>query len=713
MRNESRNSGQNEKMPKHGRSKNYQIGCDIGGTFTDFVLFDENTGDAVIEKCLSTPSDPSQGLMTGFEALKKQAGDYFSRISKIAHASTLVANAVVERKGARCALLCTKGFRDIIEVRRHVRVTTYELWSDPPEPLIPRYLRLPINERTYSNGEIVQAIDPDEIAEVAKFLKEQGVESVAIAFLHSYRNPANEIEAQRLLAAHLPGIPITTSAAVLPQMKEYERTSTTVVNAYVRPIVERYLANLTNRLERSGIEAPIHIMLSNGGVASPKAASDFPIRLIESGPVAGAKVAQYYRDLCGLGDVLAYDMGGTTAKACLIRDGRIPITEELEVARSQRFTKSSGYPVAVPGAHLIEIGAGGGSIAEINKLELIQVGPESASADPGPVCYGRGGQRPTVTDADLCLGYINPAYFAGGTMSLSVEAAREAIQRDIAKMTDGDVTKAAWSIHDVINETMASAVRMHTIERGGAFDAVTMVAFGGAGPVHAYNLARKLGIGQLLVPLRAGVLSAMGLLIAPPAYDLVRTFRVGLTELDGKAIENAYLAMEKEIERLLREVERKGKVSFARSADVGYLGQGYQVTVPTNDLRGAVRAEPLWDRFGKIYREKYGYFYDDIPGELVNLRVNGEIRGAQFELKKMAAADSKQLASVASTRQAYSPARRSMIDFQVCHREDLAPGFSIPGPVLVEEISSTTMIDVGGAVIVDEYGSLLVTVDSI
>ena len=688
----------------------YRVGCDIGGTFTDFVLLDQGTGDIVIGKCLSTPRDPSEGMMTGLEALKSQAGDYFPAITQIAHASTLVANAVIERKGARCALLCTKGFRDVLEVRRHVRVTTYELWSDPPEPLVPRYLRLPIDERVYSGGEVAKPVDPGEIAGVAEDLKAEGVESVAIAFLHAYRNPANEQAAQRLLTEHLPGIPITTSAAVLPQIKEYERTSTTVVNAYVRPIVERYLTNLIERLARAKIEAPIHIMLSNGGVTSPQTAREFPIRLIESGPVAGAKVAQHYRNLCGLDDVLAYDMGGTTAKACLIQGGRIPITDELEVARSQRFTKSSGYPVAVPGAHLIEIGAGGGSIAEVNQLGLVQVGPESAAADPGPACYGRGGQRPTVTDADLCLGYINPSYFAGGTISLSVDAARATIHRDVARPTARDILAAAWSIHEVVNETMASAVRMHATERGGTFDRLTMVAFGGAGPVHAYHLADKLGIRRLLVPLRAGVLSAVGLLIAPPAYDLVRTSRVALAELDAGEIEACYAAMEAEIGRVLREVQRDGKISFTRSADIGYLGQGYQVTVPTNDLRGAIRKEPLWARFGETYRAKYGYFYEDIPGELVNLRVNGEMCGGQFELKPLAKAEVGDRDAVRGMRPAYSPVCAGLIDFAVYDRERLGPGFSVSGPALIEEASSTTVIDAGGAMMVDEHGSLIITV---
>jgi N-methylhydantoinase A len=686
----------------------FRVGCDIGGTFTDFVLLDETSREVRIEKCLSTPRDPSQGLMNGLQLLKQQAGDYFGALSQIAHASTLVANAVIERKGARCALLCTRGFRDILEVRRHVRVTTYELWSDPPEPLVPRYLRLPVSERVYADGTVGSPVDPEEISAIAEFLKLEGVESVAVAFLHSYKNDVNERDARRLLAEILPGIPITISSEVLPQIKEYERTSTTVVNAYVRPIVEKYLSNLTDRLSASQISAPLHIMLSNGGVASPRTARQFPIRLIESGPVAGAKVAQYYRNLCKLEDVLAFDMGGTTAKACLIQDGEIPITEELEVARSQRFTKSSGYPIAVPGAHLIEIGAGGGSIAEINALGLVQVGPRSAEAEPGPVCYGRGGTRPTVTDADLVLGYLNPAYFAGGTLSLSVDAAKSAIHREIGEKTGRDAIVAAWTIHDVINETMASAIRMHMTERGGTVEQAAMVAFGGAGPVHAYNLARKVGIGQLLIPLRAGVLSAVGLIIAPPAYDLVRTLRVNLSGLNRDLLEENYAAMESEIEQVLREVQPRGEVRFSRSADVGYVGQGYQVNVATDDLSSSP-GDQLWQKFGEIYRAKYGYFYDDVSAEVVNLRVNGQMVGGQFQPGRQESSGAVDDCRTGA-RKAYSASLGKLVDFDVYDRSRLRPGMSFEGPAVVEEVSSTTVVDAGGAVEVDDHGSLVIRV---
>lgn len=686
----------------------FTVGCDVGGTFTDFVLFDGDTGSVTIEKCLSTPRDPADGIMAGLHKLEAANTGLFPALAQLIHASTLVANAVIERKGAKCALLCTAGFRDVLEVRRHVRVTTYELWSDPPEPLIPRRLRLPVHERTYADGTIGREVDGREIEELATAIREAQVESVAVAFLHSYVNPANERRARDVLAALLPDVSISLSSDVLPQIKEYERTSTTVVNAYVKPAVERYLSSVTARLADTGIEAPLQIMMSNGGIAAPQTAMRYPIRLIESGPVAGAKVVQHYGEICGLDDVLAFDMGGTTAKACLIQNGEIPITNELEVARSQRFTKSSGYPVAVPGAHLIEVGAGGGSIARVNALGLVQVGPQSAAAAPGPACYGLGGDRPTVTDADLVLGYLNPDWFAGGSMALSLERAERAITRDVCGPTGRGLHEAAWTVHDVINETMAAAVRMHMTERGGVVDRTALVAFGGAGPVHACNLAVRLGIGQVVVPLRAGVLSALGLIVAPPSFDVVRTARMRLADLCPDEVERIFRAIEAEIGEVLHAVAPSDRIAFARTADVGYVGQGYQVAVPLDDMRGAIDADGIWARFAQVYRRKYGYFYDDIAGEIVNLRVNGTASASRYRVGE--AAPAAPGARPSSVRRAWSPSRSQMTDFAVLDRAALSPGDAFEGPAIVEELSSTTVIDVGGSATVDRFGSLAITV---
>ena len=410
----------------------FRLGCDVGGTFTDFVLYDEASGEFHVEKHLTTPADPSIAILEGLNAFAAVDTEHVRETRHIAHATTLVANAVIERKGACTALLTTRGFRDILELRRHVRVTTYELWSDPPEPLVPRRLRLPIDERTFSDGKILRPVIREDVEGAIATMRSAGVSSVAVVFLHSYVNAENERAVGALLAELAPELAVTLSSDVLPQIREYERTSTTVVNAYVKPLVDGYLRNLDAGLRGRGYRTPLRVMLSNGGLGASQTARDFPLRLIESGPVAGAIVGRHLAQALSIAEVLSFDMGGTTAKACLIRDGELPVTEELEVARSRRFTRSSGFPVAVPAVNMIEIGAGGGSVASINRVGLVEVGPESAGADPGPACYGRGGQAATITDADLILGYLDPENFAGGTMQLDLGAAHAAIESALA-----------------------------------------------------------------------------------------------------------------------------------------------------------------------------------------------------------------------------------------------------------------------------------------
>ena len=686
----------------------YRLGVDVGGTFTDFVLLDENDNQIHIAKSLTTPADPSVGILTGVKAFDDRCSDHVSATRRFAHATTLVANSVIERKGAVTALLTTKGFRDILELRRHVRVTTYELFSDPPPPLAPRWLRLPVDERVFSDGNVLKPVSRADIEHAVEVMRQEGVTSVAIAFLHSYVNPANERAAAEILQELSPEIAVTLSSDVLPQIKEFERTSTTVVNAYVKPLAQHYLANLDKGLNSTGYTAPLHIMLSNGGLGSTKTAGDFPIRLIESGPVAGAIVGRQLAELMNIQDVLSFDMGGTTAKACLIRDQALPITDELEVARSKRFTKSSGFPVGVPAVNMIEIGAGGGSIAGVNQMGIVQVGPESASADPGPICYRQGGMRPTVTDADLTLGYLNPGNFAGGSMALDADGAAAGLERDIGMPQGRTTLQSAWTVHDVINETMAAAVRMHVTERGGNPEAATMVAFGGAGPVHAYNLARKLHIQKLIVPQRAGVLSALGLLVAPPAYDIVRTYKAPILGLDADDITARMDTMAEEIDALLDGIEAAGERRYRRALDVGYIGQSYQVTVP---LEGRPDGESVFETFARLYRDKYGYFYDDVPAEIVNLRVLGEIAGAGLQLTPAEAGDGA--ATPTGERPAYSASRGEMIPFTVYDRETLRPGMKFKGPCVIEEVTSTTIVDVDGSVEIDEYGSLVVSLEGV
>ena len=681
----------------------YRLAVDVGGTFTDFALLDEESGEVHIAKSLTTPADPSVGVLMGVNAFNDVTADHIVATRRIAHATTLVANAVIERKGALTALLTTKGFRDVLELRRHVRVTTYELWADPPEPLVPRWLRLPINERVFSDGNVLKEVESSDVTEVVPLLKAEGVTSVAISFLHSYANADNERKVSELLKNLIPDVAVTCSHEVLPQIKEYERTSTTVVNAYVKPLTRTYLANLEKGLVEKGYSAPLNIMLSNGGLGSIATAAEFPIRLIESGPVAGAIVGRELAMVLGHAEVLSFDMGGTTAKACLIRNQTLPITDELEVARSKRFTKSSGFPVGVPAANMIEIGAGGGSVARINQMGVVQVGPESAGADPGPICYGQGGLEATVTDADLVLGYLNPDNFAGGSIVLDAAASSAGISKQVAAQQGRSLVEAAWTIHDVINETMATAVRMHVTERGGNPDAATMIAFGGAGPVHACNLARKLRISHFIVPLRAGVLSALGLLVAPPAYDIVRTYKSPLDRLDWQDLLSRMKNMEEEIGLSLDGIDTIGDRCYRLEVDVGYIGQSYQVTVGIDEV---FDGQILQQHFAELYRAKYGYFYTDVPAEIVNLRVRGEIVQAGFRLnplKKFARGIS---APSSGVRDAYSVAERKMTVHKVYQRQALASGMHIAGPAIVEETTSTTVIDGGWTLDVDSLGSL-------
>jgi len=690
----------------------FRIGCDIGGTFTDFVLFEAATGRVRTAKRLTTPADPSRAMLAGLTELGHAAPGSAAAAERLAHATTLIANAVIERKGAKTALLCTAGFRDVIELRRYVRVTTYEMFADPPTPLVPRHLRLPVNERTRADGSILRPVDPAEIARIAAQLGAEGVETVAISFLHAFANPANERAAGEALARQMPGVAISLSSAVLPQIKEYERSSTTVINAYVKPLTAGYLGRLEKGVGEAGFRTPLQIMLSNGGIGSAKTAAEFPVRLVESGPVAGAVVAQRFARLLGLADVLAYDMGGTTAKACLIRDGVLPLTDELEVARSRRFTKSSGYPVAIPAVNMIEIGAGGGSIARVNALRIVQVGPDSAGAAPGPACYGLGGTRPTVSDADLILGYLDADHFAGGAMRLDRSAAENAIRSEIGERLNLDTTTAAWTIHDVVNETMAAAVRMHVSERGGDPARPVLVAFGGAGPVHVGNLARKLRISRILVPQRAGVLSALGLVLAPAAYDIARTRKTPLQALEFRRLAGDVAELQAEIAAKLHEVANT-PARYEVALGLGYIGQSYHVPVSVDaDTIETLTARDLLARFAAEYRGRYGYFYDDVPVELVTVHVTGVAGADTRALPELEMLGGDASAAMRARREAYSARTGRKASFAVYRRDGLKPGMSLAGPCLIEEASATTVIDVDARLTIDRYGSLDIALDS-
>ncbi len=468
-----------------------RIGIDVGGTFTDFVLLDDATGHTETYKCLTTPRDPSDAIEEGVRVLAGRVPGGLDRLEEVIHGTTLVINAIIERKGARTGLLTTRGFRDVLELGREIRYAAYDPFAQMPEPLVPRERRLEVDERLRADGSILVPLDEEMAREVIRELARHDVASIAVCLLNSFENPAHELTLKRLLAEELPGVSVSISYEVLPRIREYERTSTTVTNAYVKPLTETYLRQLRERLTALGFRGRLFIMLSSGGVTSAETAAEFPVRIIESGPTAAVIAGQYYSRLFDVPAMFCFDMGGTTAKSCLVENGVAAVVSTFEVGRVQRFQKGSGLTIQVPVVDLMEIGAGGGSIARASRLGTLQVGPESAGAEPGPICYGRGGVEPTVTDADLLLGYLDPTYFLGGAMKLDPDKARHGIEERVARPLGVSFIDAVWGIHDLINETMAAAAKTHIAERGGNPHRVTVAAFGGAGPVHAYGLAAQ------------------------------------------------------------------------------------------------------------------------------------------------------------------------------------------------------------------------------
>src|SRR5579859_3274040 len=526
--------------------EHYRVGVDIGGTFTDLIVLDDTTGHFAVGKALTTPQDPSQAVEAVLLETLERAGIDASDVAQVIHGTTLVTNAIIERKGSPTALLATQGFRDSIEIRRENRYELYDLMLEMPQPLVPRYLRFDVPQRTLADGTTLQELDIPFVERLSRELAVYGIEAVAISFLHSFTQPRAEQEARAAVQRVAPNIRVSISSDVAPEIREFERTSTTIANVYVQSRVEEYLTELQARLARIGFQSTLLLMLSSGGIATVETAVRFPIRLLESGPAAGALAAASYGAACGYADLLSFDMGGTTAKFCVIDRGQPLIAHEFEVDRRYRLKKGSGLPIKLPVIEMIEIGAGGGSLARLDSLGLLKVGPASAGAEPGPVCYGRGGTQPTVTDADLVLGYLDPDFFLGGRLRLGRAAAEHAITTRIAEPLHLSIEEAAWGIHQIVNENMANAARIHTLERGKDPHRIPVFAFGGAGPAHGFRIAKALGSSALIVPLGAGVMSAVGFLTAPLAFDFVRSWTGRLDALDWNKVNTLLAEMEAE-----------------------------------------------------------------------------------------------------------------------------------------------------------------------
>ena len=509
-----------------------RLGVDVGGTFTDFVAHDSDTGFFSIGKTLTSQDDLAVGIVRGTRETAERSGFIVSDISLVTYGTTLVANLLLERKGVKVGLITTEGFRDVLETGTEQRYDMYDLTARRAEPLVPRHLRRPVPERMSFDGEVLVPLDLGTLDQIVATFEKSGVETIAVALLHSYRNPSHELAIRDYLSARHPHYAVSLSSEIAPEVREYPRTSTTVANAYVDPPLRKHLAEMEHGLKSLGFGGIIYLMLSEGGITTLEAARSFPVRLIESGPAAGAMAAAYYGETLGYQDLLSFDMGGTTAKLCLITDGSPSRTNEFEAAREHRFKKGSGLTLKVPAIDMIEIGAGGGSIAYIDPLGLMKVGPQSAGADPGPACYGLGGKEPTVSDADLVLGLLNPDYFLGGEMALDPDAARTAIEARLAAPMGMSVTQAARGIHEVVNENMGTAARMHAAEQGLDIRGSALVAFGGAGPVHAYGVAKLLGLNKVICPLGAGVMSSLGMLVAPKSYSAVQSYISQLDDVD-------------------------------------------------------------------------------------------------------------------------------------------------------------------------------------
>ena len=683
-----------------------RIGIDVGGTFTDFVLLEDATGRTHTYKCLTTPRDPSDAIEEGLRVIASQVPGCIAGLEEVIHGTTLVINAIIERKGARTGLLTTRGFRDVLELGREIRYAAYDVFAQMPEPLVPREWRLEVDERVRADGSVLVPLDAAQARAAVREMARQGVESVAVCLLNSFENPAHELAIKRLLAEEFPQASVSISYEVLPQIREYERTSTTVTNAYVKPLTETYLRQLRERLGGLGFRGRLFIMLSSGGVTSAETAAQFPVRIIESGPTAAVIAAQYYSNLFQCPEMFCFDMGGTTAKSCLIQGGIAGVVPTFEVGRVQRFQKGSGLTIQVPVVDLMEIGAGGGSIARTSRLGTLQVGPQSAGAEPGPICYGRGGAEPTVTDADLLLGYLDPGYFLGGTMQLDAGAARRGIEEHVAQPLGVSCLEAVWGIHDLINETMAAAAKTHIAERGGNPQLVTVAAFGGAGPVHACGLARKLGAPRLLVPPNAGVGSALGFFTAPRAFDLVRSHKVPFVTADFGKLEALFRELEAEGERTLRRAGAEGPIEFSRSVEARFIGQGSETSLAIAERDfGTVDPGELRRRFDEAYARLYGRTYAESPVEFVNFCVRASLPVKQLALPRITQRGRTQDA-VKGERKAYCGSARDFIPHAVYDRYRLAPDAELPGPAIVEERESTVIIGEHARARVDEFGFL-------
>ncbi|MFZ4410369.1 MAG: hydantoinase/oxoprolinase family protein [Paracraurococcus sp.] len=678
------------------------LGIDIGGTFTDLVVLDPDDGRAVIWKESTTPDDPARGAMEGTRQVLAKAGVAPGRIGRVVHATTLFTNALIERKGARTGLLTTAGFEDCLEIGRERKYELYDIFIEMPRPLVPRPWRRGAAERLAPDGRVERPLDLDAALREVAWLLGQGMESLAVCFLHSYANPAHEQAVAEAVARRFPALPVSLSSDIAPEIREYPRTSTTVANAYVRPLAELYLARMEQALREAGIPGGLFLMLSNGGLTHVAEAKRAPVQLLESGPAAGALAGAWFGRNAGLEHVLAFDMGGTTAKLALV-DGAEPLVAwGFEAAREKRFLRGSGLPIQIATVELIEIGAGGGSIARRSELGTLQVGPESSGAQPGPACYGRGGAEPTVTDADLALGYLNAEFFLGGAMRIDATAAAGALGQ-LAGALEVEASRAAFGVHDVVDENMAGAARVAIAERGRIPAEYAMLATGGAAPVHAWNVARKLGIARVVCPPGAGAGSTIGMLMAPARVDRTASFGAPLAGADLGAASRIFAALEAEAMEVLRETGAEVAArNVRRLADMRYIGQGSEITLslPETLTQAGVQAA-----FEAAYRALFGRTPPGAAAQFVTLRLSATApmpgAGQRLELPRHAGD-----AALKGHRRVFFE-DGGWLETAVYDRYALPPGTVLAGPAVFEEDESTFVVGPGAAVRLLPDGSII------
>ena len=681
-----------------------RVGVDIGGTFTDVAL--EHPGGMSTCKVLTDYAQPEQAILDGIEKAARSAGVATAEIGQVIHGTTLVTNALIERRGAKLAFITTEGFRDVVEMRSENRFEQYDLNLELPKPLVSREHRYTLNERIAAEGSVLLPLDQAELDQLVQRIIAGGYEAVAVGFMHAYANPTHEQQVAEALRRAAPSLPISLSSVVSPQMREFERFNTVIANAYVQPKVAAYLGRLVTRLREQRISAPVFMMHSGGGLISVETAAEQPVRLLESGPAGGAIFAADFANALGLEKVLSFDMGGTTAKICLIEDGTPKTAKSFEVARTYRFKKGSGMPVSTPVVEMVEIGAGGGSIAHVDGMGQIRVGPRSAASEPGPACYQRGGERPTVTDANLMLGRLDADNFAGGAIPLSADLAEGALKAHLSDPTGLKPDAAAFGVTEMVDENMANAARVHTVENGRDIEAFTMIAFGGGAPLHACRLCEKLGIDTLIVPPAAGVGSAVGFLRAPFSYEATKGLFQRLDDFDAEAVNHALAALEQEALGFVTAAPGDFETETQMTAMMRYSGQGWEIPVilPYRPFTNG-DTSLLKNAFEDCYRTLFGQLIDGLGIEVTNWSISvASIRPRRPDVSRIL--DGTPMAAN-GTRSFFDAARRETVTAAEVERTTLEPGMAVEGPAVVVEDETTTIVTSGYNVIGQEDGSLL------